>query len=306
MITLCGCGCGGEPKEGNRYINGHNRRGKVGWNKNLTKETDERVKRNGENISKALIGRTKEEYDYIQRRAEAMKGDNNPMKHPEVVAKVKGDNAPSKRPEVRKKISETLIALWNSPNYRELHSGKNHPKCGKTKENDESIRRHSEIMTGRTKENDEGKRRQSEALRGRTKETHEGIRRGAERKSKTLRLLWKDPEHIEKMMKALHIKPNKPEKQLLKLLNELFSNEYVYNGDFSAGITINRKIPDFVNINGKKKLIELYGDYWHKDDNPQDRIDLFKQYGYETLVIWEHELEDMKLVVDKILEFNGS
>ena len=64
------------------------------------------------------------------------------------------------------------------------------------------------------------------------------------------------------------------------------------------------KIPDFVNVNGKKKLIELYGDYWHRNDNPQDRINLFKKFGWDTLVVWEKELKDEILLKEKILEFN--
>jgi len=29
---------------------------------------------------------------------------------------------------------------------------------------------------------------------------------------------------------------------------------------------------------------------WHQGEDPQERIDLFKQYGYDTLVVWEKEL----------------
>ena len=57
-------------------------------------------------------------------------------------------------------------------------------------------------------------------------------------------------------------------------------------------------------INGQKKCIELYGNYWHKNDNPQDRIDLFKQFGYDTLIIWEHELKDIEKVKNRIMKFH--
>jgi hypothetical protein len=36
-----------------------------------------------------------------------------------------------------------------------------------------------------------------------------------------------------------------------------------------------------------------------------DRIQIFKKYGYQTLVIWEHETYNMKEVSKKILEFAG-
>ena len=39
----CRCGCGLKPKKGNKYINGHNQRGKLAWNSNLSHEDDERI-----------------------------------------------------------------------------------------------------------------------------------------------------------------------------------------------------------------------------------------------------------------------
>ena len=58
-----------------------------------------------------------------------------------------------------------------------------------------------------------------------------------------------------------------------------------------------------MNVNGKKLLIELYGDYWHKGQDPQDRINLFKRYGWDTLVIWEHELKNINKVEFRIHRF---
>lgn len=43
--------------------------------------------------------------------------------------------------------------------------------------------------------------------------------------------------------------------------------------------------PDFVNIK-KRKVIEGFGDYWHRNDNPQDKIDSFGKFGYDCLIIW--------------------
>ena len=48
---------------------------------------------------------------------------------------------------------------------------------------------------------------------------------------------------------------------------------------------------------------EVFGDYWHRGQNPQDRIDTFKPFGFETLVIWERELNDIDAVAEKIREF---
>ena len=96
----------------------------------------------------------------------------------------------------------------------------------------------------------------------------------------------------------------KPEYLLNQYLSKKFENEWAYNGCLEQGIVLDQMVPDFVNINGKKKIIELYGDYWHQDDDPVDRISLFKGYGYDTLVVWERELDDVCLK-SKILEFSS-
>ncbi len=112
---------------------------------------------------------------------------------------------------------------------------------------------------------------------------------------------WQDPEFCKKMGIAWQVKPNKPETLILNLLNEMYPGEWKYTGDFS--FTINGKCPDFVNCNGQKKCIELFGSYWHKGENPQDREDVFSPFGFKTLVIWEHELKNINEVASRIQEF---
>lgn len=120
--------------------------------------------------------------------------------------------------------------------------------------------------------------------------------------SERMKAKYRDPVYIKKMRKAWNMKPNKPETLILNLLNDLYPGEWKYTGDFS--FTINGKCPDFVNCNGQKKIIEFWGDHWHKEQNPQDRINAFKPFGYDTMVIWGHELKDMDAIIARIDEFN--
>ena len=118
--------------------------------------------------------------------------------------------------------------------------------------------------------------------------------------------LWRQDDFKKKMVRAIvravckH--PNKAERQLDVLLNYYLPNEYRYvgNGDFILG----GKCPDFLNVNGKKKLIELWGDYWHRNHNPENRIAYFKKFGFDTLIIWGHELKNSLELIPKLLEFN--
>lgn len=117
--------------------------------------------------------------------------------------------------------------------------------------------------------------------------------------------------HLKAVFKGLKLRPTKPEKLLDKLLQRLFPNQWKYVGDGS--FIVGYRNPDFVNVNGQKKIIEMFGDYWHSkkvtgifnEQHEQERIDRFAKYGYQTLIIWQHELENIDSIVDKIQEFHN-
>ncbi|KKK48176.1 hypothetical protein LCGC14_3147780 [marine sediment metagenome] len=110
-------------------------------------------------------------------------------------------------------------------------------------------------------------------------------------------------ENIRKMRGGASLRPNKAETTLGDLLETVCQEEYTYTGDFS--FRIGRCCPDFTNIKGQKKVIELFGDYWHMGDNPQDKIDYYKQFGYDCLIIWECGMRDKELSINKIRTFNN-
>lgn len=58
-----------------------------------------------------------------------------------------------------------------------------------------------------------------------------------------------------------------------------------------------------MNVNGRKLIIEMFGDYWHEGDNPAERARIFASFGYQTLVVWEKELKDVPNVTARIKEF---
>ncbi len=119
--------------------------------------------------------------------------------------------------------------------------------------------------------------------------------------------LWNDPALRDRMSKAIirgnRFKQTEPEQIIERLLDDLFSGEYVFVGD--GRYSIGGKCPDFLNITGKKKIIEVFGEWHHHEDNPQERIDFFKEYGWDCLIIWQHELQDLDLVTQKLRNFHG-
>ena len=117
-----------------------------------------------------------------------------------------------------------------------------------------------------------------------------------------------NPEVIKKRISSLIRKPNYKEIILIKILRE-HNLPYKYMGD--GQVIIGNKNPDFINIDSKNKLIELFGDYWHtkrartEEETEPGKINYFKKQGYDTLIIWEKELNDPNLVLEKIKKFDG-
>lgn len=72
---------------------------------------------------------------------------------------------------------------------------------------------------------------------------------------------------------------------------------YRHTGDGSfwvKGRDGKSKNPDFKK-NGSKEVIEVWGDYWHRDQNPQDLIEWYKENGFECKIYWETEIKAIML-----------
>lgn len=116
----------------------------------------------------------------------------------------------------------------------------------------------------------------------------------------------KDPEFIKKKLKGLIKKPNKAEGELIAIINQN-NLPYKYVGD--GQLIVDFKNPDFINTNGEKKIIELFGDYWHNKLNiswhrtEKGTKKVYSKYGFSTLIIWEHELKDESQVINKIINW---
>jgi len=121
---------------------------------------------------------------------------------------------------------------------------------------------------------------------------------------------WQNSENYRRMFKAFAIKPTRPEIFLTKFLNKILPREYKYTGD--AQFILRGKCPDFLNINGKKKLIEYNSRYFHSKEitgettkmHEQNRINHFKKFGFDTLILRENELKNLKKLKNKIITFN--
>lgn len=108
---------------------------------------------------------------------------------------------------------------------------------------------------------------------------------------------WENPEYAKKVL-GLRGKSNE-EKHLYFWLEEKWPGYWKYVGD--AKYRIGRKFPDFINLDNRK-IIELWGDYYHKGQNPQNRIDYFRLYGFDCVIIWASEMHKNKSKVLDMIE----
>jgi len=235
-------------------------KGRVPWNKNLTKEVDSRIR------SILCPGEKKTKISLANLKVLGTKEHKNQQ-------------------------SKMMKEMWQTPNYKKHHreAEQKRQKEGRYKWQPNSKQWESSIRFGKKNPN-WGKPR--------TKETKSKIGKA---NSIQMKRLWQIIEYATNQMKAIHSKPNKAELALQGILDDCFPNDWRYTGDGS--LIIGGKCPDFSNINGRKVLIELFGDYWHRNEDPQDKINYYKKYGYDCLVIWEHELKDEEALKQKIMQY---
>jgi len=180
---------------------------------------------------------------------------------------------------------------WNKGKHTE-----GHPHTAKAKE---------KIAEGHKGDKNPAKRKEVRERISKTLTGREIPKEVRDKMSISQKKKWKDPEYIKNWVRAVNAKPNKLEKLVDVCLQELQPNEWLYNGNFDAGVTIGGMIPDFVNINGKKIVIEVFSD-WHDEKFMRERFDTeigwkrtefgriaaYSQLGYTCIVLWEDELKN--------------
>ena len=221
-------------------------------------------------------------------------------------------NSPYRSEEFRAKQSQSKKKLWQEDEFR-----KKQRQIRQTEEHREKL---SQVLQERWQD-EEYREKHRQALQERwqdpnssynTEEYREKLRQirrvvcrsktFREKMSQIVQECWKDPDYARKVLTQF-LQQTRPEQLMEHLLDELFPGEYEYVGD--GQLIIGGKCPDFANVNGKKKLIEVFGDYWHAGQDPQERIDFFCQYGFDCLVIWESELENLEEVAEKLRQFHS-
>lgn len=105
---------------------------------------------------------------------------------------------------------------------------------------------------------------------------------------------WQDPQYINKVLTA-RARARKPNNLECKFIDLLYENNlpFKYN---SGEAVIGKFIPDFIAIDGRPLVIELFGSYWHRPIEFYWKKEEYAKLGYRVLILWEDELQDEELL----------
>jgi|GEM_PF-3404173 len=181
------------------------------------------------------------------------------LRHNNIKIKPKGENQKGRKhlsKRAKKSISNKAKLRWKNPIY---------------------IKKMSKILkgtqAGKKNPNYGGKFTKLDWVRKKISKANKGRKIGEEEMKRRI-LSWK-------------IRPTKLE----NIFNNMTNKNIRYIGDGSWWRKLNDDHyhnPDF-KVTGQNKIIEIFGDYWHRNDNPQELIDLYNQAGLDCLIIHEKE-----------------
>jgi len=211
-------------------------------------------------------------------------------------------NNPMSNLKNREKISEIKKMQYKEGKLSPWNLGKHHSE--KTKR----ILEEKVYSKKRDKTYEEiyGKERADDIKKRKNKSMKKTLSSSDAKKLKSKRAYenFKDPKFLKNYSNGMAKKPNKKELILIRLIQEKkFPFRYV--GNFSYWVC--GKNPDFISTSKNKKIIEMFGDYWHNKPEvvkkDKDKLSVYSKEGFSTLIIWEKELNNLNNVSDKIKNF---
>ena len=229
-----------------------------------------------------------------------LKGKNHPFFGKEAPNKGKAWSLDQKR-----KMSEIKRAYYRK-HPEMIKRGENHPRYGsKFNLSIKAKNKISKALKGKRK----SLQHKKSILKTSFKKGNVPWNKGRQIKPKTKILLssiskelWQDPKYIKKALKGTEKRPSSIE----QLFENLMPNgiRYVGNRTWWRRLPNGKyKNPDF-KVTGQDKVIEIFGDYWHRNDNPDELIKLYKKANLDCLIFWEKEIrENPILVFNKVNNF---
>jgi len=208
---------------------------------------------------------------------------------------LKGRHVPH---EIRKKISKTMMGRKKGPMAEETKRKISETMKGRKRKphSEETKRKISEALKGQPK-SAETRKKLSEALKGQTIPLE--VRRKI---SETLKITCKDPERKRNTAIALHAPNGTTLEQEFDSFLQRITPIFTYGGNAyicRVGTGHTGKWPDWFNER-RKLAIDLFSERWHSEEftgmsrreHEQERINYFRQYNWNLLIIWENDFRN--------------
>ena len=213
--------------------------------------------------------------------------------------KIRFPNEPLFTEQGRIKLSNNCKSMQSHEKFgfkkdHKANKGKIPYNKGQTKESDGRILKYSQKLEGR-KISQETKNKLSKIAKQRI--PRKGSLNGMFGKKLS-------DSHLKALHYSWRNKKTRPE-----IAMEMMCIQYgfKYTGDRSFHVKFldgKRKYPDFV-YDSARMAIEVFGDYWHSGENPNDLIKKYEEIGWKCLVVWESEIKMNKIQPETIEEFLG-
>jgi len=127
-------------------------------------------------------------------------------------------------------------------------------------------------------------------------------------RSELMKSLWKTPDYVQAFFDSIAASNSFPEsvdEKILDLrLQNLVPGVWQYNGDGKVGVVVGRKLPDFVRVDRRYQIIELFGPWSHSALDELGLLDYYRELGYGCLILWDTDVygEETNLLT-KVREF---
>jgi len=199
--------------------------------------------------------------------------------------------------KTRKKISQSNKRKWQDSEYRQMMSDKHKGKTISKEVRKKMSESRKKIVFDKKRKNqlDEARKKRKFDLDTRIKMSNSSKIKWQNKTYRKYTMknnkgLFKKGDYIFYPRKTKD-GPNNLEQIIIKIVPSCV--EYTGSGDFWVKLFDRFKNPDFVvrPFSQTKKVIEVYGDYWHRNDSAQDIISLYKKRNISCLVLWEHEIK---------------
>lgn len=109
--------------------------------------------------------------------------------------------------------------------------------------------------------------------------------------SKILKAKWKDPVFAQNIVAKTRASPNKLELNINYLLKKI-DKGWEFTGDGKFVIGYPPRNPDFVHKT-KRLILEVFGRYWHKEEEVPKLILHYKKYNFNCVIFWDDELKNI-------------